>query len=444
MPEQPLPAGFTAAEPFIAGATGSLTAGEFGAAVAAAIVAAPAGPMVNLCEDRASFLAGFAAAVSQGRTTLLPASRAAAAIAELVEANPDSALLDDRALAAIPPAAARIVGTPAADFTAAVAYTSGTTGKPGEHAKTWSGFIATTRLNAAAIRARLDVDGAASRPWIVATVPAQHMYGLETTVLLPLLGGFGIHRGRPLLPADVAAALDQVPAPRVLVSTPLHLRALVESGVRFPRVAVVVSATAPLSQDLARRVEQTFGASLLEMFGATETCVFATRLTARQTRWRPYAGVRLTPTTDDTLLDAPWLPGGRRLLDIVELHADGLFTVLGRSSDLVEVAGKRASIADLTRRIGALNGVRDVVVFQPDAPETGAAQRLVALVVAPGLEARDILARLRPSIDPAFLPRPLLVVPELPRNDVGKLPRARLHAVLRLAGEESRGVADQD
>jgi acyl-coenzyme A synthetase/AMP-(fatty) acid ligase len=34
-------------------------------------------------------------------------------------------------------------------------------------------------------------------------------------------------------------------------------------------------------------------------------------------------------------------------------------------------------------------------------------------------------------VDPAFLPRPLLLVDALPRNEVGKLPRERVLALLR-------------
>ena len=52
--------------------------------------------------------------------------------------------------------------------------------------------------------------------------------------------------------------------------------------------------------------------------------------------------------------------------------------------------------------------------------------RSAALVVAPDLEAAEILAQLRPDIEPAFLPRPLYRVPELPRQETGKLARNKL------------------
>ena len=247
------------------------------------------------------------------------------------------------------------------------------------------------------------------------------MYGLEMSVLLPLLAGFGIHGGRPLLPADVARALEGVPAPRVLVSTPVHLRSLVESSVTFPDIAVVVSATAPLHQELALRVEHRLRTVLVEMFGSTETCVVATRRTAQNEFWNPYPGIRLEPVAAGTVVRAPWFASDQLLHDIIEIGADRSFAVVGRHGDLVEVAGKRASLVDLTRRLSGLPGVQDAIVFQP-AAKSGGVRRCAALVVAPGLSAHEVLRRFRQEVDAVFLPRPLVIVPALPRNEVGKIP----------------------
>ena len=57
--------------------------------------------------------------------------------------------------------------------------------------------------------------------------------------------------------------------------------------------------------------------------------------------------------------------------------------------------------------------------------------RLAACVVAPGMEAPQLLAALREHLDPVFLPRPLLMVEALPRNSAGKLPRAALQALFQ-------------
>jgi acyl-coenzyme A synthetase/AMP-(fatty) acid ligase len=70
-------------------------------------------------------------------------------------------------------------------------------------------------------------------------------------------------------------------------------------------------------------------------------------------------------------------------------------------------------------------------VFQPDAAGSGVVRRVAALVVAPDLTPEAIAEQLAHSVDSAFIPRPLLKVAALPRNEVGKLPRERLLAALR-------------
>jgi len=118
------------------------------------------------------------------------------------------------------------------------------------------------------------------------------------------------------------------------------------------------------------------------------------------------------------------------LQDIVELLPERRFRLRGRNADLIEIAGKRASLGDLTRRLLSIPGVEDGAVFQ-SADDVAGVQRIAALVVAPTLTETQILAQLRDAIDPAFLPRPLRRVAKLPRNETGKLPRTALLAALR-------------
>lgn len=393
-----------------------------------------ASAVVNLCEYREYFLTAFLALLIREQLCLLPPSRAPAVVSEVLGEHPGSYSLDDAALSAIraeptPPATGAIEVPP--KRVVVVGYTSGSTGRPTANPKTWASLLASARLNSTVLHGALAEHGETGTPWILATVPSQHMYGMETAVLLPLLADMGLHAAQPLFPADIAAALAELPAPRVLVTTPVHLRALLESGIDLPPLAVVVSATAPLAMETARRVEQRYGATLIEFFGSTETCVIASRRTAHEVAWRPYPGVSLCPVEAGTEVDAPWFAAPVLLQDVLEVDADGTFVVRGRNADMVEVGGKRASLADLTRRLLAVPGVRDGVVFQPDCADGAAVQRLAALVVADGLSEAAVLEQLAPSMDPVFLPRPLVLVSRLPRNDVGKLPREQLLAALQ-------------
>jgi acyl-coenzyme A synthetase/AMP-(fatty) acid ligase len=413
-------------------------AAQFLAHVAAVAAQLPAGPSaVNLCDDRYRFLVAFCAIVSRGQVNLLPPSRAPQAVLEVMHAHPGCYAVSDQTHELEPPnlwrmpdpGAVEVAGFDVPHVPAgrvvAVGYTSGSTGAPKANPKTWGSFSASTQRNAALLRERV---GAAIN--VVATVPPQHMYGMETSVLLPLVADVAIDAGKPLLPADVARTLAAVPAPRLLVATPVHLRALAQAGVALPPVAAVLSATAPLSAELAAEVESRFATTVIEVFGSTETCVIAHRRTAVDDCWLRYDGVELKPQPDGTQVDAPWFVAPVLLQDIVELLPGNRFRLCGRNADLLEIAGKRASLGDLTRRLLAIPGVEDGAVFQSDDDAAGV-QRIAALVVAPTLSEGEILARLRESIDPAFLPRPIRRVASLPRNETGKLPRAALIAALR-------------
>lgn len=411
------------------------SAGQFLARAGSLAARLPDRPAaLNLCERRDNFLVAFAAMLMRGQVCLLPPSRVPAVVAEVMQEHAGSYALDDayvelaRPVQSLPDPSIPIIPP---DRVVVIGYTSGSTGRPTPNPKTWGAFAACTALNASRLREVLVTRGEALLPWIVATVPSQHMYGMELSVLVPLLGGMGIHGGHPLYPADIAAALADVPGPRILVSTPVHLRALLESGVELPELGAVVSATAPLPAELARAIERRFDTVLLEYFGSTETCIVAYRRTAVDDAWHPYPGVLLQPADDGTQVDAPWFTSSVMLQDVLEVRSDGAFTVRGRNADMVEVAGKRASLADLTRRLASIPGVSDAVVFQPDHADKATVQRLAALVVAHGMTEAAVLEQLAQAVDPAFLPRPLVFVPRLPRNEVGKLPRAQLLAALK-------------
>ena len=419
-------------------ATGERSLARFHAEVRALAARLPDGRhVINLCEDRYRFLVAFCAAALRGQTTLLPPSRAPRVVDEVLAQHPDACCLGDVPLAPEPPRYLRLPdplpqcdGPPprlADDALVAIGFTSGSTGQPRPNPKTWAAFRTSTAQNLAALADLLAPHGSTH---VVATVPPQHMYGMEMSVLLPLLGPGAIHGARPFFPGDVARVLADSATPALLVTTPVHLRALLESGVTLPPMAGIVSATAPLSAALAREAEARFGCEVRELFGSTETCVFARRRTAVDEAWTLLPGVRLSPQPDGTAVHAPHLPRPIVLADLVELLDDGRFMLRGRSADLLEIAGKRASLGDLTRKLLAVPGVVDGVVFQADQADDAGVRRVVALVVAPGLDEAGILRNLRGAIDPVFLPRPLRCVAALPRNETGKLPRHALMALL--------------
>ena len=399
-----------------------------------------------MCADRYRFAVGLTACLLARKICLLPPTRTPEVIRQLSAFAPDVCCLtdEDDCDVALPqvrfPAAcaSRLdaghgpwqVPEVDADQVAAYVFTSGSTGVPVPYPKTWGKLVRCVRDGAA----RLGCADSRSHA-VLATVPPQHMYGFESSVLLALQSAGALCAERPFYPADVCSALAALPRPRTLVSTPIHLRALLASQAGLPAADLIVSATAPLPPELARAAEQRFRAPLLEIYGSTESGQLATRRTARAEEWRLWPGVCLT------LEDGrAWARGGHLeqptpMCDELEPLDAQRFLLRGRLADLVNIAGKRSSLAYLTHQLTAIAGVEDGVFFFPEEPHPSQAgiARVAAAVVAPGLDAARLLEALRQRVDAVFLPRPLVFVERLPRNSTGKLPREALRSLAAAA-----------
>jgi len=396
-----------------------------------------AGHVLNVCTDRYHFAVVLAACLMSERVSLLPSTQTPQVIAQLKAFAPDSICLtdDERCEIELPrrhypkrlPAPSGPFRVPmiGAAQPAAIVFTSGSTGMPLPYKKTW-GPLARCVRDGAPLLGLLD----GRRHTLVGTVPPQHMYGFESTVLLALLSGNAFSAERPFYPADVASAVRAVPTPRALVTTPVHLRTLLASGVEFPPVDLVVSATAPLSQGLARQVEEKYRTSLLEIYGSTETGQIAVRRTAESDAWRLWPGVRLKASNDQVFAHGGHVEQLTPMCDVIELQGENEFLLHGRTADLVNVAGKRSSFGYLNTQLNAIPGVIDGAFFlREDSSGAIGVARLGAVVVAPGLSAARLTEQLKQRIDPVFLPRPLLMVDRLPRNATGKLPQEALQSI---------------
>jgi acyl-coenzyme A synthetase/AMP-(fatty) acid ligase len=387
--------------------------------------------IVNRCANRYHFAVAFLAVCRRGATNLLPPGVGPQATAELLGGYEGAWLLEDAVVERAIEGAAT-TDLPAIDVApripddhlAALVFTSGSTGKPKAHEKTWRALAMSARY----CRLRLG-DRAVN---VVVTVPPQHMYGLETSIFTLLAGDWALHDGNAFYPDEIAAALSAVPAPRLLITAPYHLRHLLASSAELPPVDLVLSATAPLSGELAAEAERRLGAQVFEIYGCTEAGSMATRRTAHEEIWTPYPELEFSVDDGVTSVCASHLTGRVAVGDRVEIAADGRFTLLGRDADMIKIGGRRGSLSDIAARIATLPGVTDQVVFMPVDGETA---RPAALIVAPGRRAEDLRRELAGLIDSVFVPRPLKVVPALPRNELGKLPRERLLELLNKTGE---------
>ena len=364
------------------------------------------------------------AALVAGKISLLPSTHTPEMVRQLASFAPDAFCLHDAPDCAIdlprfayPDAApgerasdAPFV-VPQIDAARIMAYvfTSGSTGAPVPHRKTrasWSAACArrpTARL----------LDGRAAT--LIGTVPAQHMYGFESTVLLALIGGLAFSNRQPFYPVDIRDELAAIPQPRVLVTSPIHLRALLAAGqrCRLPRSCCRPPRRCRKSSRVKPRPRSTRRSS--RSTAAPKPARSRPPHVARRVGVVP--GIRLDardePASDDGE-PTIWVSGGHveapvPMGDALELLGDGRFLLHGRKADLVNIAGKRTSLACLNHQLNAIAQVIDGVFFMPDeaapAPAHAGAglepvTRLVALVVAPTLAAADLQRAARERIDP--------------------------------------------
>lgn len=378
---------------------------------------------INLCSSRYLFIVSYLAVILRNQTNLLPANRAQNTINELLKVYDNSYYITDGSDKFIGhrhtiqehileySGAESMVLDP--NLTASISFTSGSTGRPKAVHKTWREFQRSAEL-------AVNRFGLKQKDWtIISTVPPQHMYGLETSVYWPLYSNVAIANCHPFFPEDIRKAVLEMATPCLLIATPAHLKACIRMGFRWENVAMVLSSTAPMDVQIAKKIEASFNAPLYEIFGSTETLSFASRRVTMNESWEPYQGISAFSDNNACYLRGGHLQQRHKLDDTLSVDRRGYFTVLGRTSDIVKIGGKRASLAELNYILNQIEGIEDGVYYR------NRNERLAALVVS-NLSQQAILAELRKRIDDVFLPRPLHKTDELPRNHIGKVIKERL------------------
>ena len=404
------------------------------------------------CQDRYAFAVGFGAAMVRDQSCLLPSTHTVELIANLASSyealycmTDDPACTFDLPQTQIgdwlrgarpesenlPPI--QTIPLIAAGHVAAYVYTSGSTGLPVAHPKHWDKLV----VNVQSEGARLGIVPGSGYT-IVGTVPPQHMYGFESTVLVALQNGAAFEAGKPFYPADIERAIAGLPRPRALVTTPFHLRAWLAEVAAPSALDLLVSATAPLAIALAEEAEQKTGARLLEIYGSTETGQLATRRTTETSDWTTFDGIVIHQTEATSIASGTQVEGHVPINDVLELKSERVFVLHGRTADMVNVAGKSTTLDYLNHQLLSIEGVEDGAFFvQGVSTEgTGNTTRLAAVVVATTHTVETLQAALRRKIAPAFLPRPLKLVASLPRNGTSKLPREALLALIKVPSND--------
>ena len=396
---------------------------------------------VCLCiEDKPHLLAALLASLAGAPHFILPHAFHPQVLRDLREAKPFRLILTDSDVE--PPKGAtvirledcrpgdrplRLVRPPDQPFVSL--FTGGSTGK----SRIWSKTAANLFGEAFYIAHTL---GVGNRDCLLSTVPPQHIYGLLYSVLLPFVAQARVLCRTCTFPREILDALEKEKA-TVLVSVPIHYRALRSGDLRPFSLRLAFSSAAPLDPGDAVSFLEKTGVAVTEIYGSTETGGVATRADGgKQGFWTPYACIewkilseRLCVRSDFISPDLPRDAEGYFITsDRVSQVEGNLFRFLGRADHIVKIAGKRVDLEEIRERIRRIPGVTDAFITVLPPNRTQRAE--IAALVATDLPARDLRAAIRSLEGSHGRPRRIRTVRAIPTLPNGKIDRERVEQIL--------------
>ncbi|QFR50207.1 acyl--CoA ligase [Sulfurimonas lithotrophica] len=244
-------------------------------------------------------------------------------------------------------------------------FTSGTTGDP-------TGVYKTRKNIELAIDDLIKVLDTSKIQRVVATVPFIHLYGIEAGALLSHKLGVELHTKENFLIQELIAEAKK---PNTLViTTPLFIKALNKTTEQDSlKDSFFITSTAPLNHEDAKTFSEKFNSSVLQIFGSTETGAIAYKINDEKI-WHAFESVTLTtennmlgifspfiaPKTLTSFIQNVELPFATE--DIVEVIGNKDFELIGRSSNIAKIAGKRISTLQIEAIIENLNYIDAVLI----------------------------------------------------------------------------------
>lgn len=276
-------------------------------------------------------------------------------------------------------------------------------------------------------------------------IPMSHSYGFSN-LITPLLC-----RGVPLVASEdrlARAILDGLArtGATIFPGMPLFFQHLVESANRpeLPGLRLCISAGAPLTRNIAEAFAGKFGRRIHVFYGSSECGGIAYDAAAEPNAEEGFVGTAMQgvaivgsgegerievrsdavgegyfPDEDLAVL------GGERFVpgDLVRFTERGLVLV-GRESDVINIAGRKLNPIDVEQRLMGCPGVKQACVF--GVPSSIRGEEPVVCVAGDGLEPSAVLRYCRTTLSPWQMPRDVWIVAEIPANERGKISRRAL------------------
>jgi malonyl-CoA/methylmalonyl-CoA synthetase len=348
--------------------------------------------------------------------------------------------------------------TLAEDDLAVLLYTSGTTGRP-------KGAMQSHRTLSVNARALADCWQYSAEDVLLHCLPLFHAHGLQVSSHCALLTGSTMVW---LAGFDLDQVLAWLPRSTVFMGVPTHYARLLASDRLVPElcrsVRLFISGSAPLSVDTHRQFEQGTGHRIVERYGMTETGINASNPVTGERKagsvGRPLVGAEIRVVGADghvlptgregeiqirgpSLCSGYWRNREATALafsadgwfstgDVGRFDDDGYLSLISRVKDIIITGGYNVYPTEVESVLEEIGGVREAAVIGVPHPDFG--EGVIGLLVLDAgdeIDERRTLAELKTVLANYKVPKRLIIVPELPRNAMGKVLKPQLRAEYR-------------
>jgi len=281
-------------------------------------------------------------------------------------------------------------------------------------------------------------------------IPISHSYGFSN-LLTPLIArGVPMVVSRDRTPRAVLADLARTGA-TVFPGTPVFYQAFCEIDDVPPltKLRLCISAGAPLSRVVAKKYFEKFNQAIHSFYGASECggicydrygTTFEDGLVGQPMQGvevelidpmesASQVRVRSAAVSDGYFPEPDEQKLGNRVFvpdDLLARH-DSALKIVGRVSDVINVAGKKVNPAEVEAHLLRFQGVRQAVVFgRPIAAGLRNEEVAACVLASPEVSENDLLRFCRTELSGWQVPKRIFIVSVIPTNERGKISRREL------------------
>ncbi len=266
---------------------------------------------------------------------------------------------------------------------------------------------------------------------VILTVPFIHIYGVLVGLLYPLLNDIEIVLKEHFLPHNL---LDIIDDNSLVVTTPLYIKALSKiSDEKDLNKSLFISSTAPLDNDICNNFRNKYNTNVMQLFGSTETGGIAYKLNDSEL-WTPMNKVDISVNSETQMIVlSPFvskclyqdefknIDGIMETFDYIE-KVDSQFRLIGRSSKILKIAGKRYSTIEIENILEDIDSISKAVVFVSRDKNSLRGETLdITLETKDIFSSLDIKKILKSKISNLKFSIVLTIIEKLQTNQIGKI-----------------------